>query len=140
MNKYAFVLFCCASLFGCPATGAPGSPQAHLRPSGQNYKDMMLAKCVSSAYEKEPGAANDAGASAAVMLEWIDLDLDASIDPSNQLLKSWLQRDYQHPLAHQYKNIRFDLLKCIDMYHSKELADQVKRYVSKPARHFRQKK
>jgi Type VI secretion system (T6SS), amidase immunity protein len=62
------------------------------------------------------------------------------LDASEQLLNSALARDYRHPLSQDYKNIRFDALKCLDMYHSKALTSQVKRFVSQPDKPYRPKK
>ncbi|PZW62378.1 type VI secretion system (T6SS) amidase immunity protein Tai4 [Pseudomonas sp. URMO17WK12:I6] len=40
------------------------SPQAGGRTYAQNYKDMVLADCIATAYKSEPEAAQDAGSSA----------------------------------------------------------------------------
>lgn len=34
--------------------------------------------CIATAYEKEPGAATDAGKTASVLVEWLDYDADRS--------------------------------------------------------------
>lgn len=140
MNRNALPALLLVCLVCTVVTNALANPLANTRSSGQNYKDMMLLKCLSRAYQNDPGAANDTGASAAVMLNWMDVELDASIDASEQLLNSALARDYRHPLSQDYKNIRFDALKCLDMYHSKALTSQVKRFVSQPAKPYRPKK
>ena len=140
MNRKTFPALLLACLVCTTTTGLLANPLAATRSSGQNYKDMMLLKCLSRAYQNESVPANDMGASAAVMLNWIDVELDASIDASEQLLNNALARDYLHPLAKDYKNIRFDALKCLDMYHGKALASQIKRFVSQPGKPYRSKK
>ncbi|WP_083438747.1 type VI secretion system amidase immunity protein Tai4 [Caldimonas brevitalea] len=55
------------------------------------------------------------------------------------LVDSYLARNYHNPLVEpEVKGVRFDMLKCLDLYHSKELEAQVKRFVIKPKRSFRQ--
>lgn len=141
----ALLLSCLActvltSALANPLPNPPAKPLANTRSSGQNYKDMMLLKCLSRAYPNDSVAANDTGASAAAMLNWMDVELDASMDASEQLLNSTLAQDYRHPLEKDYKNIRFDALKCLDMYHSKALTNQVKRFVSQPGKPYRSRK
>jgi len=47
----------------------------------------------------------------------------------------YLARDYRNPLAEaEVPGLRFDLLKCLDLYHSAELQTQVRRLVLQPQR------
>jgi len=113
------------------------SPEAGSRTYAQNYKDMMLAGCIARAYEKDASASNDASSSADVMREWTQYDAENGSKPMDELIRHYLNRDYHHPFV-EYKGVQFSLLKCLDMYHSKELDAQVKRYVGNPNRTYRQ--
>jgi hypothetical protein len=104
--------------------------EAPSRTSGENYKDMLLARCLAQSYQSSPQALRDASATASVLVEWTYYDADTSADATDDLIHRYLARDYTHPLI-EYKGVRFDLLKCLDMYHSSELAMQVGRYVGK---------
>ena len=54
-------------------------------------------------------------------------------------MEKYLARDYHNPLVEsEIKGVRFDFLKCLDLYHSKELDSLVKRVVIKPKRTYRQ--
>lgn len=59
--------------------------------------------------------------------------------PFRSLVDRCLARDYSNPLAEpEIKGVRFDLLKCLDLYHSKELDAQVRQLVINPKRTYRQ--
>lgn len=115
------------------------SPQAGGRTYAQNYKDMVLAICVANAYKSEPAAAADAGSSVSALRDWTYYDMENSPDAIKSLVDRYLARDYRNPLVEaEIKGIKFDFLKCLDLYHSKELDAQVKRFVLKPKRTYRQ--
>lgn len=116
-----------------PALAGQDSPQANLRTYAQNYKDMLLAYCLARAYKAEPKASDDASATSSVLLEWTEYDAEHSMEAIDGLIDRYLKRDYQNPLV-EYKGIDFSLLKCLDMYHSKELDAQVKQFVPRPRR------
>jgi hypothetical protein len=120
-----------------PAAPMRAVPEGPERSYGQNYRDLILVKCLARAYDKESAATVDAQNSASVMLEWTEYDVENATDEIDALIKRYLQRDYHHPLP-VYEGVRFDVLKCLDLYHSKELEAQVKRFVSKPRRSYRQ--
>lgn len=62
-----------------------------------------------------------------------------SPDAVKSLVNRYLARDYSHPLVESdIKGVRFDFLKCMDLYHSKALEDLVKRLVIHPNRTYRQ--
>lgn len=118
---------------------ALNSPQAGARTHAQNYKDMVLATCLANAYKGDPGAATDAGSSVSALRDWTVYDLEKSPDAVKALVDSYLARDYRHPLAEpEAKGVRFDFLKCLDMYHSKELDALARRVVIHPKRTYRQ--
>ncbi|WP_175882020.1 type VI secretion system amidase immunity protein Tai4 [Burkholderia sp. BCC0044] len=120
------------------ATDATSSPQAGARTYAQNYKDMVLAECIATAYRNEPSAAMDAGSSASALMDWTDFDLERNPDAGKSLVNRFLARDYRNPIVEsEIKGVRFDFLKCLDLYHSRELDDQVKRVVINPKRSYR---
>ena len=133
----------CSLLLGsalCHAKdAATTSPQAGARTYAQNYKDMVLATCIATAYQSNKEAAIDAGSSVSALRDWTYYDLEKSPDVVKSLVDRYLARDYANPLAEsEVKGVRFDLLKCLDLYHSKELDAQVKRLVIHPRRTYRQ--
>lgn len=101
------------------------SPQAGARTYAQNYKDMVLATCIANAYKNDKGVAIDAGSSVSALRDWTSYDFEKS--------------HYHNPLVEaEIKGVRFDLLKCLDLYHGRELDAQVKRLVINPKRTYRQ--
>ncbi|ETD73122.1 hypothetical protein V757_00180 [Pelistega indica] len=115
------------------------SPQAGTRTYAQNYKDMVLASCIANAYTKEKNAAIDAGSSVSALRDWTYFDLEKSPDAIKTLVDTYLKRDYHNPLVEsEVKDVQFDFLKCLDLYHSKELELLVKRVVINPKRTYRQ--
>ncbi|NWD77154.1 type VI secretion system amidase immunity protein Tai4 [Pseudomonas gingeri] len=117
------------------------SPEANARSYGQNYKDMVLATCIANAYRDDKSAAIDAGSSVSALRDWTEYDLEKAPDSIKALVNRYLARDYHNPLAEsEVQGVRFDLLKCLDLYHSKELDAQVKRLVINPKRTDRQEK
>lgn len=127
--------------FSKDAAGAPVSrgPQAGARTYAQNYKDMVLATCIANAYKNDKDAPIDAGSSVSALRDWTDYDLEKSPDAVGALVDRYLTRDYSNPLVEaEIKGVRFDLLKCLDLYHSKELDALVKRVVINPGHTYRQ--
>lgn len=109
------------------------SPQAPSRSHAQNYKDMVLATCLAQAYRNDKGATVDAGSSASALRDWTSYDLDDSPDAVEALVGTYLARDYRNPLVEpEVTGVRFDFLKCVDLYHSKDLDLLVKRVVIDP--------
>lgn len=102
---------------------------APTRNNATNYKDRALAYCVAQAYKNTP-AEEDAQTTGAVFLDWTYYDLDANPE-INALIDKYLGRDYSNPFE-GYEKAKFNMLKCIDMYHSKELEQQVRKYVAHP--------
>lgn len=115
------------------------SPQAVTRTYAQNYKDMVLATCLTQAYRNETSVATDAGSSISALRDWTYFDMDQSPDAVKSLVSSYLARDYSNPLVEsEIKGVRFDFLKCMDLYHSKALDDLAKRLVIHPKRIYGQ--
>lgn len=124
------------SWLALPAIAAPlqhASPQAPSRTHAQNYKDMVLATCIAQAYRNDAGATVDAGSSASALRDWTSFDLEESPDAVQALVDNYLARDYANPLVEaETRGVRFDLLKCMDLYHSKALDELIKRLVILP--------
>ena len=128
-------LLACAALW--PPAHAAG-PQAGARTHAQNYKDMVLATCMAQAYRDDTGAAADAGSSVSALRDWTYYDLDRSPDAVAALVARYLARDYRNPLVEaEIPGVRFDLLKCLDLYHSRELDELAGKLVIEPHRTFR---
>lgn len=115
-------------------------PEAGRRTYAQNYKDMVLAACLADAYRGSE-AGRDLASSAAALRDWTYFDMDKSTEPREALVKQYLGRDYTNPLVEsEVKGIRFDYLKCLDLYHSPELQKQVDAYVVDPQGTYRKSK
>jgi hypothetical protein len=115
------------------------SPQAAARTYAQNYKDMVFATCIANAYKNDQDAAIDAGSSVSALRDWTYYDMEKSPDAVKALVDSYLARNYSNPLVEsEIKGVRFDFLKCVDLYHSRELDALVKRLVVNPKRTHRQ--
>ncbi|NVH72297.1 hypothetical protein FSB08_06895 [Paraburkholderia sp. JPY432] len=132
-----------AIIFGVSACYAKAdqvsTPRAGARTHAQNYKDMVLATCIANAYKNDKDAAIDAGSSVSALRDWTYYDLEKAPDAIKNLVDNYLARDYQNPLVEsETEGVRFDFLKCLDLYHSKELDAQVKRWVINPERTYRQ--
>lgn len=120
---------------------ASPSPEASSRSDAQNYKDMVLASCLAQAYRNDGGAAIDAGSSVTALRDWTYYDMERSPDAVKALVDRYLARDYANPLAEaKIKGVRFDLLKCMDLYHSQALDDLARRLVLRPQRSLKQDK
>jgi|SRR5579872_739998 len=118
---------------------ASDSPEAAGRTYGQNYKDMVLSLCIATAYQQDASTAADAGSSFGALRDWTHYDLEKSPEEIKRLVDKYLRRDYENPLAEaEHKNIKFSLLKCLDMYNSKELEQQMTRFAPQPKRTYRQ--
>lgn len=121
------------------ATDRPSSPQSIEQNYGQNYKDMVLATCVANAYKGDKDAATDAGSSVSALRDWTYYDLEKSPDEVKALVNSYLDRNYKNPLVEaEVKGVRFDFLKCLDLYHSKELDSLAKKVVINPGHTYKQ--
>ncbi|MCI3946929.1 type VI secretion system amidase immunity protein Tai4 [Pseudomonas syringae] len=109
------------------------SPEGMHRTHAQNYKDMVLATCIASAYKYSPTVGTDAGSSVTALREWANYDWEISPEKPRELVDNYLARDYTNSLTEpKIKGVTFDLLKCLDLYHSKELNAQTKKAVINP--------
>lgn len=127
------VLLSSISALAQPQTPRTSAPQAPLRTHLQNYKDMVLATCVATAYRQNSAAASDAASTVSALRDWTEYDLHHAPDAMKQLVDRFLARDYRNPLAEaESPGQQFNLLKCLDLYHSSELDAQAKRLVMRP--------
>lgn len=100
------------------------------RTNAENSKDRALAACLSSAF-KDSSAGEDADITKSVFLEWTYYDENEGNQATEQLVEKYLRRNYANPVE-GYAGAEFNLLKCLDMYHSQELDEQVRKYVPHP--------
>lgn len=97
-----------------------------------------MATCIANAYQKSGDAALDAGSSVSALRDWTEYDMDSAPDAIKALVDSYLSRDYRNPIVEsEVKGVRFDLLKCLDLYHSEELDRQAKSLVTEPQKSYR---
>jgi hypothetical protein len=134
-------LVACASWAAANGQPRQDSPQAPARTHTQNFKDMVLAECLATAYRESPGAARDAGSSVSALRDWTLYDLEQAPEAIKALISSYLDRNYRNPLAEpEAPGVRFDFLKCLDLYHSRELDAQARRLVIQPGQRGRRDK
>lgn len=116
-----------------PLISQASTPEAVNRTFLENYKDMVFASCITKAYKGNKDVEKDTGSSVSALKDWIDYDIDKSIDKEIVLINSYLSRNYFNPLAEQeVKGIKFDFLKCLDLYHSKDLETLARKVISNP--------
>jgi len=108
-------------------------PDAANRSYAQNYKDKVLAACIATAYKGTKDVSRDATYTASALNEWGRYDIDGSTGKMEEIISQFLSRPY-HSIHSE--EVHLNLLKCIDLYHSKELEAQVKLYVSNPTGSF----
>lgn len=110
----------------------PETPGSSARSSASNFKDMVLAICIA---RSQPGqAAADAASSASALVEWTRYDAEESADEIDRIVSRFLSKDYRNPLGeHEGAIAEFNLLKCLDLYHSRDLNSLTKRVVVFPA-------
>ncbi|BCQ25599.1 type VI secretion system amidase immunity protein Tai4 [Caballeronia sp. NK8] len=132
---YTILALACAAVSAQALGEVRDSPEAPARTYAQNYRDMVLATCVAIAYKGSDDAAIDAGSSVSALRDWTLYDLDMHPEAMGALVRKYLARDYYNPLVEaevKGRDIRFDFLKCLDLYHSKELDRLVKQLVIDP--------
>lgn len=111
-------------------------PEVASRTYLQNYKDLALSSCIAQAYSTEPKAAADAGATAAGLdSTWTSYDVENGGGEISKLVNRYLTRQYN---SIQGPEIKLNLMKCLDLYHSKDLERIAKRFVINPTHTYRQ--
>jgi hypothetical protein len=64
--------------------------------------------------------------------------LEESPQAVHHLIEMYLSRNYLNPLAEsEMKGVKFDFLKCLDLYHSEDLEKLAKRMIEHPQDTFR---
>ncbi|KVF57365.1 hypothetical protein WJ15_30555 [Burkholderia cepacia] len=117
---------------------AQAAPEAGSRTYFQNFKDMVLAECPATAYKQVPGASKDIGSSVSALRDRTYYDMERAPDVIQALIAKYLARDYRNPVVEsEVRDVKFDFLKCIDLYHGKELDVAAKQFVSRPNRTYR---
>ena len=117
---------------------AQASPEAGSRTNLQNFKDMVLAECLATAYKQEPGVDKDIGSSTSALRDWTYYDMERAPDAIHALVAKYLGRDYRNPVVEpEVRDVKFDFLKCVDLYHGKELDIAAKQLVFRPNRTYR---
>ncbi|WP_321785328.1 type VI secretion system amidase immunity protein Tai4 [Burkholderia pyrrocinia] len=117
---------------------AQASPEAGSRTYLQNFKDMVLAECLATAYKQEPGASKDIGSSTSALRDWTYYDMERAPDVIHALVAKYLARDYRNPVVEsEVGDVKFDFLKCVDLYHGKELDAVAKKFVLRPNSTYR---
>ncbi|MDO5667152.1 MAG: type VI secretion system amidase immunity protein Tai4 [Alcaligenaceae bacterium] len=108
-------------------------PRAAERSYAQNFKDMALARCLAKAYEGDASILSDIASSHSALIEWTYFDLENAPEATISLVEEFLSRDYTNPLAEaEAPGLRFDFLKCLDLYHSAELDALTQAMVAEP--------
>lgn len=125
-NLWLFLVLCLCST---AAHAGKDTVVAPTRNNATNFKDRALAYCIAQAYKDSP-AGQDATKTGGAFLDWTYYDLTAN-PALDALIAKYLGRDYSTPVE-GYADIKFSLLKCFDMYHSKELDQLVRKYVPHP--------
>jgi hypothetical protein len=96
---------------------------------------MVLATCIANAYKQDSNASVDAGSSVSALRDWTYFNMEQSPDYIEALINRYLARNYHNPLADaEVQGLKFDFLKCLDLYHSQELKALAKRMVIAPKR------
>lgn len=94
----------------------------------RSFKDAVLAICLAEAYRHDPIPVKDLQASIEEWRRSTVLDqkqVDKYVTP---LVDAYVQRDYFNPLAEtEVRGLRFDFLKCLDLYHDPILDRVVKK-------------
>lgn len=104
------------------------TPAASQRSNMSNFKDMVFAACIARSQQGQSGA--DAASSARALVEWTLYDAEQGTSEIDGLITRYLQRDYRNPLrGDEPTSVQFNLLKCLDLYHSSDLALLGKRVV-----------
>ena len=96
-------------------------------------KDMALARCIGKAYAAYPAVKADAAGATGGYFELGAFDLDRGGESVEALIDRYLSRDYG---AIEGPAVKLDLMKCIDLYHSRELETLGRRYVARPQQSY----
>jgi hypothetical protein len=111
LNRFALLVSC---LLGLSQTVVYAQDENHRGPHAaertyaQNFKDMVFAHCLAEAYDDDKQTVRDLASSHAALIDWTYFDMDKA------------------------PGLRFDFLKCLDLYHSDELEELTHEMVPEP--------
>ncbi|RQZ20547.1 hypothetical protein DIE15_00225 [Burkholderia sp. Bp9031] len=134
------IMLACVAIQPAMVSGreAHASPEAGSRTYLQNFKDMVLAECLATAYKQAPDVGKDIGSSVNALRDWTYYDMERASDVVHALVAKYLARDYRNPAVEsEIKDVKFDFLKCMDLYHGKELDAATKKLVLRPNSTYR---
>lgn len=117
-----FLVFVALAFFAAPSLAAAEEADPRVQYSAAQYlKNFALSVCIADGYKSEE-VAKDSKAAAGGYVELGSAPIKA-YEEVEALGKTFLAKDY--PSIH---GGQITLMKCIDFYHSKELAQLVKKY------------
>jgi hypothetical protein len=134
MRIAAGLLAICIACFSVSAFAGQDPIEAVQRTNADNYKDRALASCLAAAYKDAQAgqyASQDARVTASAFGEWTYYNLRPGNADVDWLIQRYLRRDYSNPVE-GYAGAQFELLKCLDMYHSPTLEELVHKHVPHP--------
>lgn len=136
LNRFALLVSC---LLGLSQTVVYAQDENHRGPHAaertyaQNFKDMVFANCLAEAYDDDKQTVRNLASSHAALIDWTYFDMDKAPEVVADLVQRYLSLDYTNPFAeHEAPGLRFDFLKCLDLYHSDELEELTHEMVPEP--------
>jgi hypothetical protein len=106
------------------------------RTYGQKYKDMVFSYCVAIAYKEDRNIYRDAYATAKLIYKFplYEKKYRVAMKEAGVLIDQFLARTYTAPIfTHETGiDVPFSLAKCIDLYHSKALDANMRKFVPNP--------
>jgi hypothetical protein len=119
-----------------PATKTPLKEGPRYRTHAENYKDMILARCIARVYGEEGRAGRDAYGVASRLFEstCYDMETTDADDGAGELIGRYIGFDYRsrHFTQETGIDVPFNLGKCIELYRSKALEEHVRKHVCEP--------
>jgi len=97
------------------------------------FKDMALSRCIGQAYAADATIKADADGAVSGYVEFNTFDFEHGGKALNALITRFLARHYG---SFQGPAVKLNLMKCIDLYHSRELNALGMRYVSSPRKSY----
>jgi hypothetical protein len=141
MKHIPAILFAFLSLFAFPSAAQETDSTeekegARYRTYGQKYKDMVFSYCVAKAYKDDKRILNDAYATARLIYKFPLYEKKdiSGMREAGVLIDQFLARTYTAPIfTHETGiDVPFNLAKCIDLYHSKALDANMRKFVPNP--------
>lgn len=110
-------------VFACCCVAGPIAAESATRSYSQPtlLQNWVLSRCLAKAYPSKV-AKEDAQLTASAYLEFGSAPIEA-YDEGERLVDQYLRRHYSGVIKGQYNT-----MKCIDLFHGKEVADLVRKY------------